>query len=196
MANSTNIYWNSFSPKEKKRFLKENSLPFVSAATNAIRFDTRYSAVCMVCAVQALGIDALVQSEDILLQSINRALGKQFGKPTKQDRHNKANKHEVGHFCDSQVSVAKTLLLWLYGLVQIGGQYRTASEVWTVEKLKDWITKNGQNTIEEKEVVRKTVPLFSDEKEKLQSQSRKRVLSDFFQGSSKKKKITSKLQPE
>ena len=47
------------------------------------------------------------------------------------------------------------------------GKYRTASEVWTVEKLKDWITKNGQNKIKEKEVVRKTVPLFSEEKGKL-----------------------------
>ena len=111
MSISANIFWNSFSTGEKKCFLKEHSLPFGSAATSAIRFDNKCSDVCMVCVVQELGNDDLVQNEDIILKTLNRALGKQFGKPTKQDRHNKANKHKVGHFCDSEVSVTKTLLL-------------------------------------------------------------------------------------
>ena len=65
MPNSANLFWHSFPNEEKKRFLRENSMPFVKAATSAIRFDTKYSAVCMVCVVQALGNDALVQTEDI-----------------------------------------------------------------------------------------------------------------------------------
>ena len=96
-------------------------MPFVKAATSAIRFDTKYSAACTVCVVQALGNDALVQTEDILLQTVNRALGKEFCKPTKQARDNKANKQKVGNFCDSKVNVAKTLLLWIHGLVPVGG---------------------------------------------------------------------------
>ena len=111
MPNSAYLFWHSFPYEEKKWFLRENSMLFVKAATSAIRFDTKYSAVFMVCVVQALGNDALVQTEDILHQTINRALGKEFDKPTKQARHNKANKHKVGNFCDPKVSVAKTLLL-------------------------------------------------------------------------------------
>ena len=117
MSNSANIFWNSFSFEEKKCFLKEHRLPNVEAATNAMNFANRNSATCMICVVEALGNDAPIQNADLLLQIINRTVGKEFMKPAKQKRHNQSKKHTAGHFCNSKFSVAKALESWIHGLI-------------------------------------------------------------------------------
>ena len=135
----------------------------------------------MVCIVQALGNDTLVEDENELLHVINRAIGKSWSRLSKQGRHNTTNNHKSGHFCTSKTKVAKDLQLWLHGLVRIGGQYRTASGVWTADKLRNWVTKYRNHGVDEKE--KKSV-------EKTVSLSLKRPLADILQRSSKKKQIS------
>ena len=123
------MIWNSFSSEEKKCFLKEHRVPYDEAAANTVNFANRHNAACMICVVEALGNDTPIQNADLLLQIINRTVGKEFMKPAKQKRHNQSKKHTAGHFCNSKFRVAKALESWIHGLIPIGGQYRTASDV-------------------------------------------------------------------
>ena len=111
MGDSGHIEWLSFSLKERNLFLQEHHLSLVTEAVRTMKDIDKYGGVCMVCIAQALGYDKVVRNQNKLLLAINRAIGKVWGAPSKQNRHNTTKKHEKGYFCTSKSKVAKNLEL-------------------------------------------------------------------------------------